>query len=127
MKKIGKKGQEWIRERAKLIKEAVLAGTIRLTDDGYIKGVCKDCGHWHNLNPDHRKKRSQGGKHTADNIDWICNEAPCFCHDKRDNQGDPMGKKDKSKKPVWMKRHECRYCNSQVSQYICPSCGKKSV
>lgn len=127
IRKIGKKGREWIRERAKLIKKAVLDGKIQIID-GSIKGICKDCKHWHNLTPDHDLKRSQGGEHIEENIDWICNEPPCWCHNKRDNMGDPNKKKiNKSKKADWQREHKCKNCKAMTRQYLCHVCGEKSI
>lgn len=91
--KIGKKGNQWIKDRAKLVKEAVAEGIISLVN-GSVVGICMDCGHSHPLDPDHRLKRSQGGSNDKSNIDWICNVLPCMCHDKRDNLGDPLNKKE---------------------------------
>ncbi len=121
----GRKHNEWVRERAKLIKEAVLDGIIKIVE-GKIVGNCLDCGHYHNLTPDHKKKRSQGGKHTKSNIDWICNEPPCYCHHKRDNQGDPMKKKVRSKRASWSQNHVCKSCKMNTSFYLCHNCGKPS-
>lgn len=92
IKQIGKKGKAWIKDRAKLIKEAITEGRIVLKDK-LPYGICEDCKHWHFLDPDHKLKRSQGGSNDKANIDWVCNASPCMCHDRRDNQGDPMGKK----------------------------------
>lgn len=92
IKQIGKKATEWTKDRAKLIKEAVIEGIIEIKD-GVPTGTCLDCRHYHPLNPDHVLKRSQGGSNGKSNIDWVCNIPPCLCHDKRDNQGDPRGKK----------------------------------
>ena len=122
MKKIGKKGRAWQRARAKLIKEALVEGRIEIID-GVVEGICSDCGKWRPLTPDHRKKRSQGGPHDKKNIDWIC----FTCHNQRDNQGDPMGKKVKSKKADWAKSHKCKKCKGITSQYLCHLCGKVSV
>jgi len=65
--------------------------------------------------------------HNKENIDWICNFPSCMCHDKRDNLGDPMGKKDKKNKANWEKDHACIKCKKIVSSLICPDCGKLSV
>ena len=89
IKKVGKKGKEWIEDRAKLIKEAVIDGRIELIDK-VVVGVCEDCKKRKPLDPDHRLKRSQGGSNDKSNIDWVCRK----CHDDRDNLGDPLGKKE---------------------------------
>ncbi len=118
--------REWLKKRAELIKEAVSEGRLSM-DNGYPEGNCKDCKHWHPLTPDHKIKRSQGGSHDKSNIDWICNFPGCMCHDKRDNQGDPMKKKPKSKKADWSKPHKCKKCKVEVSMLLCPHCKNVSV
>src|ERR1035437_8705790 len=90
--KIGKKVKQWIIDRAKLIKEAIIEGTIELRDN-LPYGFCPDCRHYHYLDPDHRLKRSQGGSNDKSNIDWICRK----CHDDRDNKGDPLNKKERNR------------------------------
>lgn len=128
MKKTGRKWKEWIKARKKLIEEAVNEGEIVLDPrTNWPTGVCKDCSHWHSpLTPDHKIRRSQGGKHTKDNIDWVCISPPCFCHQKRDQQGDPEGKKGK-KKPAWMSLHECIRCKVPTATFICSACGQPST
>ena len=116
---------KWLRARKKLIKEAEAEGKIT-TVNGTVEGICKDCKHWHHLTPDHELKRSLGGGHDKSNIGWVCNEPPCWCHDKRDNRGDPMGKKSKSKKAKWEMDHKCS-CGQIVSMLLCPYCGKISI
>lgn len=92
IKQVGKKGKQWVKDRTKLIKEAIIEGRIILKSNAPY-GMCEDCKHHHFLDLDHRKKRSQGGTNDKSNIDWVCNVPPCMCHDRRDNQGDPLGKK----------------------------------
>src|SRR5574343_110166 len=103
--KAGKKQNEWIKSRAKIIKQAIIEGKIRINEEGNIYGCCTDCLKFRPLSPDHRRKRSVGGSNRYENIDFVCSE----CHDLRDNRGDPMGKKDKSKKANWQQNHKCRY------------------
>ncbi len=122
MRKVGKKGREWIKARAKLIKNAVAENRITINEAGNISGRCEDCKRWRSLSPDHRRKRSQGGGHEPENIDWVCTE----CHNKRDQQGDPMGKK-KTNKPNWQQNHKCKSCHGFTRQYICHLCGKVSI
>lgn len=123
MQKIGRKTRQWIKDRSKLITDAVAEGRIVVKyGHGFSEGVCEDCRKWKQLDPDHRLKRSQGGTHDKSNIDWVCRE----CHDKRDNRGDPMNKKPKSKKADWQKEHECS-CGAVVSTLICPHCGRLSI
>lgn len=130
MKTIGAKKKEWFKARRKLVADLKKTGEYQIINGYRVFGVCKDCGHFHELQPDHKIKRSQGGSHTKENIDWVCNEIPCVCHDKRDNQGDPMKKKPestKNKKPDWAMPHHCKSCGRIVSMFICNHCGKASV
>lgn len=124
MIKQGKKAKQWIKDRAKLIEEAVANGIITVKN-GYPEGFCCDCGEWHPLDPDHRLKRSQGGGNESSNIDWVCRK----CHDKRDNLGDPMNKKEKpnGKKENWQKPHPCKHCKQTTGLLICNHCHKISV
>lgn len=123
MLKSGKKTKQWIKDRVKLIKEAVIFGRITIRN-GYPEGICEDCRQWKALDPDHRLKRSQGGSNDSSNIDWVCRS----CHNKRDNQGDPMQKKEKSsKKADWQKAHKCKNCKLTTSMIICHNCGKMSI
>lgn len=120
MRQVGKKGKEWIRARAKLIKNAVAEGRITINEAGNISGRCEDCKKWKHLSPDHKTKRSQGGKHEAKNIAWLCSR----CHFIADNT--TMSKK-KSKKPAWAIRHKCVKCKFESALYICPNCGEESM
>lgn len=122
MRQVGKKGLEWQRERRKLIAELKKTGEYEIVGSR-VSGICKDCGEYHLLTPDHKIKRSQGGKHTKANIDWICWK----CHNLRDNMGDPRKKKPKSKKANWQTPHKCKSCKQVVSSLICSNCGKLSI
>jgi len=122
MRQIGKKGKEWIKARARLVKEAIAEGRIEVID-GVIQGICEDCDRWKHLTPDHVVKRSLGGSHEKSNINWVCLK----CHNFRDNMGDPKKKKPKSKKPDWAKPHRCKRCRTIVSLLICPNCGEISI
>lgn len=122
MKQIGKKGKEWQKARVLLIKEGILSGRLTVIENRVL-GLCTDCGCWKPLTPDHRKKRSQGGTHDSSNIDWVC----LYCHDLRDNQGDPMNKKDKKQKPDWSKDHKCKNCGVTVAFLLCPHCKRLSA
>lgn len=127
LNKVGKKTREWQREVKKRIKEAEADGRIT-TENGTVEGNCVDCYHWHHLTPDHDLKRGRGGGHESSNIVWVCNEPPCWCHNKRDNMGDPNNKKkNKSKKPKWATDHQCINCKATVSSLLCTNCGKLSV
>ena|GEM_PF-5576338 len=115
----------WIKIRAKLIKEAIIEGRIVVRQShGFPEGYCEDCNQWRQLDPDHIKKRSQGGSNDKSNIAWVCRE----CHNKRDNQGDPMNKKitRSSKKAEWELPHYCT-CGRTTSLLICNHCGKISI
>lgn len=128
IRKIGKKGKEWQRERQKRVEE--LKKDPRYKVDGYnVYGVCPDCRHFHPLTPDHLTKRSRGGGHEAGNIDWVCNYPGCWCHYIRDNTGDDMKKPEekKSKKANWAKPHPCKNCKKSTSLLICSNCGRMSV
>jgi 5-methylcytosine-specific restriction endonuclease McrA len=122
MKKIGKKTKEWIKARRKLVADLKKTGRYRIVGTK-VYGRCKDCGNYKLLTPDHIIKRSQGGTHTKENIDWIC----IPCHIKRDQMGDPRKKKPKSKKANWAKPHKCKNCKQIISIYLCSNCGKVSI
>lgn len=119
---VGVKTREWQKARVGLVKEALVTGRLTLVS-GALMGICQDCKKWRILTPDHIKKRSLGGLHEKSNIDWVCS----WCHDKRDNQGDPMKKKPKSKKSAWEEPHKCRHCKAEISMLICPHCDKMSI
>jgi hypothetical protein len=123
---VGRKTKDWQRAKRKLVKEALLEGRFVLKENRPY-GYCVDCSHTHYLTPDHKIKRSQGGGHTKENIDWVCNEFPCLCHTKRDNLGDPMNKKPKSKKANWAKEHPCIKCKKITFLLYCNHCGQLSV
>jgi bifunctional DNA-binding transcriptional regulator/antitoxin component of YhaV-PrlF toxin-antitoxin module len=112
----------WISERKKLIVEAIASGRIIVRSlHSFPEGTCEDCKQWRQLDPDHRLKRSQGGSNEPSNIDWVCRK----CHDKRDNRGDPMNKKEKkTKKADWELPHKCKNCGAIISFLICPHCKK---
>jgi hypothetical protein len=127
MKRVGKKTKKWIVARKILVDDLKKTGE-HVVEGSRVFGICKDCGHYHQLQPDHKIKRSQGGSDKKENIDWICNTPPCCCHDKRDNQGDIMNKKNQeSKKAKWEVPHNCKSCGRVVSMFICHHCGKASV
>lgn len=121
----GRKTKQWMKDRKQLIIEAVLSGRIIKRPNSYPEGICDDCGKWWQLDLDHRKKRSLGGSNDSSNIDWVCRK----CHDKRDNQGDPMNKKEKSsgKKADWQKPHPCKSCKQTTGLLICDKCHNMSV
>lgn len=126
LKRFGRKTREWLSERKKRVDELRNNPNYKI-EGSVVYGNCKDCLHWHKVDPDHLIKRGNGGSHDKDNLDWICNEYPCFCHDKRDNRGDPINKKPKSKKPEWSKEHACKKCKQKTSFLLCNHCGKISI
>lgn len=124
MKAIGKKGKQWIKDRAKLIKEALLEGRIVVRQyKGFPEGKCEDCGEWKELDLDHKKKRSQGGTNDKSNIAWVCRK----CHNLRDNFSDPMNKKVKKTKVNWQLEHPCIHCKTINRGLICTHCGVLSL
>lgn len=116
---VGKKGRQWIRDRARLIKDAVAEGKIEIID-GKVHGRCECCGKWRVLDPDHKVKRSQGGSNKASNIQWICRR----CHIEKDQMA---SKKKKNKKAHWARPHKCVKCKIITSQLVCHSCREMSV
>lgn len=140
LKQVGKKGREWQAAKRKLINEIKNDPNSKLqVVDNKVYGRCPDCKHHHQLTPDHLVKRSLGGGHSSDNIQWVCNATGCWCHSKRDNYGDPeggktMAKKErkietkKLKKADWQKPHKCKECKQRIAGFLlCPNCGKVSV
>jgi 5-methylcytosine-specific restriction endonuclease McrA len=122
LKKIGKKGKEWQKARRGLVKDLKQSGEYKFVGKN-VFGICPDCGCYRLLTPDHKVKRSQGGEHTKNNIEWVCLK----CHDKRDNMGDPKQKKPKSNKSDWQRPHLCKKCKRMVSTLICSYCGEISI
>lgn len=124
MKKVGKKGLEWQQAKRQLINDLKKTGEYNIIGQK-VFGKCKDCQKYKKLTPDHKKKRSQGGNHTNENIDWVC----IPCHNQRDNMGDKQNKKElKTKKANWMLPHKCSKCKKDIpGMLICPGCGQLSV
>ena len=122
MKKIGKKTKEWLEARRKLLADLKKTGEYQVIGTK-VYGICKDCGHYKLLTPDHKIRRSQGGGHEKENIDWVC----LNCHRERDQMGDPKQKKPKSRKAGWQKIHECKNCKVETSLLICHNCKKISL
>lgn len=118
----GRRKKEWLKAKKKLLADLKKTGEYNIIGTR-VYGICPDCNTYKILTPDHRIKRSQGGKHTKENIDWVCIK----CHGLRDNMGDPKKKKPKSKKADWSKAHKCKNCKWIVSMLICPNCGKRST
>ncbi len=126
IRRVGKKSRQWTKDKKELLKQLEKIGTHRVVK-GTVFGLCPDCGHNHYLTPDHKKKRSQGGDNSFENIEWVCNTPPCMCHDKRDNMGDPKNKKIKNAKADWQKEHECKHCKTKVRTLLCSNCKKLSL
>lgn len=122
MKKIGRKTREWLRARKNLIADLEKSGEYNVVGSR-VYGNCKDCHYYRLLTPDHKIKRSQGGKHTKENIDWVC----IPCHRERDQMGDPKKRKPKSKKADWSKLHKCKKCKRETSMYLCHHCQRPSI
>ena len=120
--KRGRKQNEWIEARAKIIKRAIEEGKIVVNESGNIMGRCADCAKYRPLSPDHRISRARGGTNYYANIDWLCT----ICHQLK-HEGKSMAKKNKSKKPEWVKDHACINCKVQTRHFICHSCNRVSV
>ncbi len=120
--KIGKKTKEWFKARKKLIADLISTGQYQVIDNK-VFGICADCGEYKHLTPDHRIKRSQGGKHTKNNIDWICLRD----HALRDHLNETRNKKPKSNKAEWQRAHKCKRCKETTSMLICEFCNKISL
>ena len=135
IQKVGKKTQEWIKIKPKLVKEYLEKGIIKCENDGRKFG----------LSFHHRPKRSsQEAKHDFKHTRLLCQE----CHDffESNEEMDKMlfakargynpklkidimkGKeKSKSKKPEWQQSHQCINCKQITSMLICEHCKEISV
>lgn len=130
LKKVGRKAREWQKAKRRLLKELKQSGQYRV-DGSKVYGACEDCGKLTYLTPDHIVKRSRGGGHDKENIDWVCIK----CHNLRDNYNDPKGNKTMKqekksttrKKPKWMTDHKCANCKRITAMYLCQHCGRASV
>lgn len=125
MKKVGKKGREWINERRKRIKELEATGEYVVIKT-LLYGICRDCNRYKCLDLDHIDGRDGIDPHRMSNLDPICRE----CHVKRHtNMADKKenNKKSKSKKADWQKPHDCKNCKREVSSLLCTSCGRMSI
>lgn len=125
IRKLGKKGLEWQRERRKRIKELEATGKYVVIKT-LLYGNCLDCGRYKCLDLDHRDGRSGDNPHELNNLDPVCRECHIKRHlnmaDKKDNN-----KSEKSKKPNWQKDHSCKNCKRVIAMLLCPHCGKMSV
>jgi len=133
IKKIGKKGKEWIKAKPKLIKKYQEEGITR----------CENCGSRYLMAFHHRPKRStQEAVHDFDHTRLLCQKCHTF-FEQNDSfdiklfvkprgyfpslKIDIMARKSKSKKPDWQRLHKCFRCGYQCSSLICSNCGKVSV
>jgi 5-methylcytosine-specific restriction endonuclease McrA len=113
------RSNEWLKAKRILINDLKKTGEYNIVGQK-VSGICRDCGHYKRLTPDHIIKRSQGGKHTKENIDWVC----LHCHIGRDQ----MGSKKSTKKASWQLPHKCKSCKKEVGGLlICPHCKKMSA
>ena len=134
IKKIGKKGREWIRAKSKLIKI--------YREKGITRG--ENCGSRVKMSFHHRPSRaSQEAEHTFEKTRLLCWEChPFFEHNEEADKKlfvkprgyDPKNKidimaekKSKSKKVDWQRPHKCFHCRTITSMIICHSCGKTSI
>jgi hypothetical protein len=131
----GKKIQEWIKKKPKLIEIYFEKGITR----------CENCNSKFYLDFHHRPKRStQEAVHDFEHTRLLCQ----VCHDHFEyNEEDdiklfekPRGfdpkfkidfmqekEKNKSKKADWQRPHKCKHCKIETSLLICHNCGKMSV
>ena len=135
MRKIGKKGKKWLKEKPKLIQIYLTKKILR----------CENCNSSYLLAFHHRPKRSsQEAIHDFEHTRLLCQECHDFfeAHDLQDKKlfekprgYDPKHKidimaekeKTKSKKADWQRLHKCKHCKQIVSMLICPNCGEQSI
>lgn len=125
IRKLGKKGLEWKRERLKRIKELEATGNYAVIKT-LLYGHCKDCGRYKCLDLDHKEGRDVEDPHALTNLDPICRD----CHQKRHlnmSEKKENNKSEKSKKANWQKDHQCKNCKRIISTLLCSHCGKVSV
>lgn len=127
IRKLGKKGLEWKRERLKRIKELEATGGYTILGT-LLFGHCLDCGRYKCLDLDHREGRHGEDPHALSKLDAVCRE----CHQQRHlrNHMPQKDKKDdtsKSKKADWAKDHKCKHCKEIVSTLLCTNCQKISI
>lgn len=128
--KVGKKTKAWVKAKRELVKglkdnpEFIVVGLM-------VFGKCKycKCGRLHKLTPHHKIHQSQGGGHDKENIDWICMDLPCCCHQKEHGMKtkDDKPKDRNSKKANWQKEHQCKNCKAVGFSLLCTHCNKLSV
>lgn len=124
IRKLGKKGLEWKRERLQRIKELAKTGKYEIIKT-LLYGPCKDCGKHSSLDLDHIQGRHITNPHDMSNLEAICRE----CHQKRHmntSEKKESNKNQKTKKADWTKEHVCKYCKKTLSTLLC-TCGKLSI
>lgn len=125
IRKKGKKGLEWDRERRKRINELEATGKYVVIKT-LLYGPCSDCHRWKCLDLDHKEGRDGEDPHRMENLDPVCRD----CHIKRHNnmsEKKENNKSSKSKKANWMTPHPCKNCKIIVSSLLCTNCQKMSV
>lgn len=131
--KIGKKGENWLKAKPKLIEIYKAKGIVR----------CENCGSRYGLDFHHRPSRaSQKAIHDFKHTRLLCWECHPFFEqndevDKKlfsnprgynlKDKIDIMAEKKKSKKPDWSRPHKCVRCKALTSMYICHNCGEVSI
>ena len=137
MRKLGKKGKEWLKAKPKLIQIYLKKGITRCEISG-----SKFLIDFHHIS----KRSSQEAEHTFKGTRLLNQEWHDFCeYNKEANKlliEKPRGfdryyfdkfkkmkneKKSKNSKPDWQKPHKCKNCKFIVSMLICPYCEKISV
>jgi hypothetical protein len=138
MKRIGKKGKEWLKAKPKLIKIYFGKGITR----------CEISGSKFFLDFHHILKRnSQEAEHTFEGTRLLNQEWHTFCEYNKEANNllikKPRGfnkdyfekfkemkekkEKRKSDKSDWQNEHSCKRCKRIVSTLICSFCGKISI
>jgi hypothetical protein len=132
-RKIGRKTEEWLKAKPRLIKIYLEKGITK----------CENCGGKYLITFHHRPKRSsQEAVHDFKHTRLLCGE----CHDffEYNDEADkklfkkPRGYKlenkiklpkenTKSKKPEWQRLHKCWHCHHMTSMFLCHHCGEISI
>lgn len=117
---MGKKANEWRRERRKRIRELVSTGKY-IVDGDLLFGRCSRCHKWGLLDLHHKDGRSGFEPHRMANLEPICRS----CH--AEEHMPSKDKKTNKKKAKWEMEHKCKNCKAVISMLLCPHCGKISV
>lgn len=129
----GKKTEEWLEAKPKLIEIYKEKGITR----------CENCGSKFGLSFHHRPSRaSQKAVHDYKHTRLLCWECHPFFEQNEEADKklfvkprgynlkykiDIMAKEKKSKKADWQRPHRCRSCGVITSMMICHQCGKVSI